>query len=238
VVFGEVIRGKSVVRQIENYPTSSGDIPTSPITIVSAGVLSPDDPCLTASVKPVSGDVYEDFPDDEDQNVQDPSVALKIAREVRELGNKLFKEGKAEEALAKYQKSIRYLDVHPVMPDGSPPELKDSFNSLLTPLLLNSALAALKVHPQTSANVRISIECATRALDRVDLNNADKAKALYRRALAHVVLKEENSAESDLVAASQLVPEDQAITNELLKVRQLKKEKKEKEKKAFKKMFA
>ena len=49
------------------------------------------------------GDVYEDFPDDEDQNVQDPEVALKIAREVRELGNKLFKEGNAEGALAKYQ---------------------------------------------------------------------------------------------------------------------------------------
>jgi peptidyl-prolyl isomerase D len=52
------------------------------------------------------------------------------------------------------------------------------------------------------------------------------------------VLKEEDAAESDLIAASQLVPEDQAIAGELVRVRQLKKEKKEKEKKAFKKMFA
>lgn len=64
------------------------------------------------------------------------------------------------------------------------------------------------------------------------------AKALYRRALAHVILKEEDEAEADLIAASQLVPEDQAITGELAKVRQRRKEKKEKEKKAFKKMFA
>jgi len=163
---------------------------------------------------------------------------LKIAREVRELGNKLFKEGNAEGALAKYQKSIRYLDVHPVMPDGSPPELKNSFDSLLAPLLLNSALAALKVHPQTPFNARIGVGSATRALDRMALSNADKAKALYRRALAHVVLKDENAAESDLIAASQLVPEDQAITGELAKVRQRRKEKKDKEKKAFKKMFA
>jgi len=153
--------------------------------------------------------------------------------------------------------SIRYLDVHPVMPEGSPAELKNSFDSLLTPLLLNSALAALKIHPQTSFNARIGVESTTRALDRMTLSNADKgerhlhilcgtcpdastvlAKALYRRGLAHVVLKEEDAAESDLIAASQLVPEDQAITNELAKARQRKKEKKDKEKKAFKKMFA
>ena len=91
------------VRQIENYPTSGGDVPSNPITIVSAGVLSADDPSLTAPVESTDGDVYEDFPDDEDRDVQNPEVALKIAREVRELGNKLFKEGKAEEALAKYQ---------------------------------------------------------------------------------------------------------------------------------------
>jgi peptidyl-prolyl isomerase D len=64
------------------------------------------------------------------------------------------------------------------------------------------------------------------------------AKSLYRRALAHVVLKEGGAAESDLIAASQLVPEDLAIASELVKVRQRKKEEKEKEKKAFKKMFA
>jgi len=64
------------------------------------------------------------------------------------------------------------------------------------------------------------------------------AKALYRRALSHVILKEEDAAESDLIAANELVPEDQAITNELAKVKQRRKEKKEKEKKAFKKMFA
>ena len=62
------------------------------------------------------------------------------------------------------------------MPDGSPPELKASFDALLAPLLLNSALAALKVHPQTSFNARTGINCATRALDKMELNNADKGR--------------------------------------------------------------
>jgi len=64
------------------------------------------------------------------------------------------------------------------------------------------------------------------------------AKALYRRALAHGILKEEEEAERDLVEASQLVPDDLAVAGELAKVRQRKKEKREKEKKTFKKMFA
>jgi peptidyl-prolyl isomerase D len=101
-------RPPSAVRQIENYPTTSQDAPTSPITIASAGVLSPDDPCLTVTAEPADGDAYEDFPDDEDQNIQDPEVALKIAREIREIANKLFKEGNAEAALAKYQSQNFY----------------------------------------------------------------------------------------------------------------------------------
>ena len=56
----------------------------------------------------VDGDPFEDYPEDQDElsdgSVQDkPEVALRVAREIREIGNKLFKEGKAEAALGKYQ---------------------------------------------------------------------------------------------------------------------------------------
>ena len=70
--------------------------------------------------------------------------------------------------------SIRYLDLHPVLPENSPPELQDGFNALLTPLLLNSALAAIRVQPQSSSNAMIAIANATRALDKLQLSNADK----------------------------------------------------------------
>ncbi|KAF7967504.1 hypothetical protein HWV62_41410 [Athelia sp. TMB] len=237
VVFGEVIRGKSVVRQIENFPTANGDVPTEPIVIAKAGLLAPDDPSLTAAPESQDGDTYEDFPDDEDRDVQKPEIALQIAKDVREIGNKLFKEGQYEGALTKYQKSIRYLDVHFSLPDDSPPELKDSYDSLRTPLLLNSALAALKIQPQISANANIAVKNATRALEHTGLSATDKGKALYRRALAFVALKQEDEAEADLVAALQVVPGDKAISDELAKVKQRKKEKRDKEKKAFKKMF-
>jgi len=234
VVFGEVIKGKSIVRAIENYPTASGDVPTSPIVISACGVLSPNDPSLAASEETV-GDSYEDYPEDDDSDVQNPEVALDIARKIRELGNKLFKEGQVELALKKYLKSIRYLDVHPVLPDDSPPELKDSYDALLAPLLLNSALAALRSQPP---DAQTAVKNATRALERLELSNADKAKALYRRASAHVILKQEDEAEDDLVVAGQLAPEDMAISSKLKEVKDEKKKKREKEKKAFKKMFS
>lgn len=72
-------------------------------------MLSPDDPSLTETAAAVEGDSYEDYPDDDDRDVQNPEIALGIAKEIRELGNKLFKEGKTELALAKYQSEKTFL---------------------------------------------------------------------------------------------------------------------------------
>jgi len=175
---------------------------------------------------------------DEDSDTEKPEIALEIATAVRELGNKLFKEGKTEEALKKYEKSLRYLDVHPVLPEDSPAELKTAFDALLAPLLLNSALAAIKVQPKFTSNSVIAVTNTTRALNKLQLSDVDKAKALYRRALAHLAMDQEDKAEVDLSAAAQLAPNDANIANELKGIRQAKKDLKEKEKKAYKKFFA
>ncbi|KAL1948330.1 hypothetical protein VTO73DRAFT_12405 [Trametes versicolor] len=240
VVFGEVLRGKSIVRAVENTETASGDVPVEPCVIADCGELSPDDPLL-AEPAVADGDVYEDYPEDQDpvdgQDVlASPEAALKIARSVREVGNKLFKEGKHEDALRKYQKAIRYLDCHIQLPEDSPPELKDSFQALLAPLLLNSALAAIRAGG--APNARLALRVTDRAIATLALNDADKAKALYREALAHVVLKEDDEAEEALVKAHALVKEDQAIIGELEKVRGRLRGKRDKEKAQFKKMFA
>ncbi|THV02222.1 peptidyl-prolyl cis-trans isomerase [Dendrothele bispora CBS 962.96] len=236
VVFGEVVKGKSVVRQIENFPTSEGDAPSSPITIEDCGVLSPDDPSLAQEPVNADGDPYEDYPDDEDRDLSKPEAVIEIAQAIREVGNKLFKEGKTKEALVKYQKSIRYLDVHHDLPEDASAGTRQAYASILTPLLLNSALAAVRITPTSSVNADVAIDSTTRAL-RLELSNADKAKALYRRSLAYSIKKDDDDAEKDLTEAAQLVPEDQAIAGELAKVRQRKKEKRDKEKKAYKKMF-
>jgi peptidyl-prolyl isomerase D len=104
VVFGEVIRGKSVVRAIEKHPTAGGDAPTEPIVIAKSGEISADDPSLVVEA-PKEGDSYEDYPEDQetpDVNA-DAQIALDAAQAIREVGNKLFKEGKPQEALEKYK---------------------------------------------------------------------------------------------------------------------------------------
>ncbi|KAF4579368.1 peptidyl-prolyl cis-trans isomerase cpr6 [Pleurotus pulmonarius] len=237
VVFGEVIKGKSIVRQIENNPTSQGDAPIAPVVITACGVLPPDDPSLTEETS-ADGDAYEDFPDDDDHDLSNADLVLDIAKKVRELGNALFKAGKTSEALDKYQKSIRYIDHHLGIVDSTPAERQEAFNALLAPLLLNSALAAIRIQPASSYNADVAIESTSRALDKLKLSDSDKAKALYRRALARSIRKEDELAENDLVEANKVVPDDQAIAGELGKVRQRKKEKRDKEKAAYKKMFS
>ncbi|KAH8112906.1 cyclophilin-like domain-containing protein [Phellopilus nigrolimitatus] len=236
VVFGEVVRGKSVVRRVENHPTSDGDVPTVPFTIAASGVLPPDDPSLAEAAPATSDeDPYEDYPEDDDRDTQDPAVALAAAAALKALGNARFKAGKPDEALEKWQKGVRYLDVHPVLPDETPAGTKTAFGELLGSLLLNSALAAHKAGGV--GNAHFAIDWTTRALDRLALSDADKAKALYRRALAHGALREEEEAEADLRGALVLAPGDDACTRELARVQAAKKAQREKEKKAFKSLF-
>ena len=133
--------------------------------------------------------------------------------------------------------SIRYLDVHPVLPEGSPDTLLHSYRALLVPLLLNSALCAMKLQPRP--NPPLAVKYTTRALNINDyeLSPTDKGKALYRRALAAIALKDEDDAFQDLQAANTIVPDDVAIKAELTKLKGKQKEKREKEKKAYKNMF-
>lgn len=72
---------------------------------------------------------------------------------------------------------MRYLDVHPllidgVIPDNTDPGLQEEYKALLAPLLLNSALAALKA--PSPANYKYAVQNTTRALNKLTLSDADK----------------------------------------------------------------
>ncbi|KAJ7789132.1 peptidyl-prolyl cis-trans isomerase [Mycena olivaceomarginata] len=255
VVFGEVVKGKSVVRQIEHTPTSTGDAPLAPVAIADCGVLAPDDPRLAAEAPSADGDAHEDFPEDDDADTQDPAGrpahrdrAARARNEVLQGGQArarageipkcapvppiLFTVNKRESAL----ESIRYLDAATI-PEGESADAQTASDALLAPLLLNSALVAVRLQPPSSENADTAVKAATRALT-LKLSPADKAKALYRRALAHAVLRDSDAAEKDLVQALENAPNDAAIAGELAAIRKRQKELRDKEKKQFKKMFA
>lgn len=94
---------------------------------------------------------------------------LEAARTLRALGNARWKDGAAADALAKWQKALRYLDVH----HDAPEELADEFVALRTPLLLNSALAALKA-PGGIDGARVALEATNAALGLPKLGDSDR----------------------------------------------------------------
>lgn len=83
-----MLNGKSVVRQIENLQTLSGDKPTKDAVIADCGELT-GDAALAADIKQpdAMGDPYEDFPDDVNEQL-DAKKILKIATDCKDYGNK------------------------------------------------------------------------------------------------------------------------------------------------------
>lgn len=187
-------------------------------------------------------DPYEDHPSDDEADVHDPKVSLKVATHLKNLGTSSFKSTDFEKAARKYHKALKYLDVHPVVPPmdlAKEPELENEFFQLRVSVLLNLALSNVKLAttsdlplPKKKAAARQAVQSTTRVLGldgplnpadpensvgTVKLTNGQKAKAYYRRALAKLALGggEEDEALKDLVEANKLEPGDAGIQKEL-----------------------
>ncbi|RXG47421.1 hypothetical protein VDGE_00095 [Verticillium dahliae] len=241
VVFGEVLNGKSIVRQLENLPTQNGDKPVKDAIIADCGVLT-GDAALAADAKApdAMGDVYEDFPED-CATPPEAAEVLAIATACKDYGNRAFKAGDPALGLEKYQKGIRYLNEEPdleALPEADRPAFQAQLDALRFALNNNSALLALKL--ETFDDAHRFADAALAAADKpaATVKDADRAKALYRRGFASVRLKDEEAAVADLEAAHKLVPGDGLILNELNSVNQKAAARSAKEKAAYKKFFA
>ncbi|GAA6063124.1 hypothetical protein JCM10212_002327 [Sporobolomyces blumeae] len=244
VVFGKVTHGRSVVRLMEDAPTTS-DTPTEVILIKDCGQLADGE---TGIIEDEFADGYEEYPSDDEHEVDNAEVTFKIANEVKEKGTDLFKKGNFEQAQKKYTKALRYLDRHRFLEPPNP-ALSQKIVTLRLSLLLNSSLCALKASsPLRGADARVAISQATRALSldgepsdadpmRKPLTDGEKAKALYRRAMGHLAVKDETVAIKDLEQAQKLQPDDGAIRKELASAKQRIVDRKNKERSAFSKMF-
>ncbi|KAH8723378.1 peptidyl-prolyl cis-trans isomerase D [Phaeosphaeriaceae sp. PMI808] len=235
VVFGEVINGKSIVREIENLKTQSGDKPEQDVTIVDCGELSgPDYEKATEKVADVTGDPYEDFPEDQKTNDDDwkGEEILEIATALKDMGNAAFKSQDLALGLKKYQKSLRYLHEYPAPVDSDPADLFPKLSALKISVYANCALLQNKKGLFSEA-----AESATKALDIEGISDKDKAKAYFRRAQARIGKKSDEQALEDLNLAAKFAPGDGAIERELDGVKKRIAARKEKEKKAYKNAF-
>lgn len=236
VVFGEVISGKSVIRQVENAPVGDQDKPTRDCIIadcgeVPAGVSLED---FTKKEPDSTGDAYEDFPDDqlkEGEEWKGDEIA-KIAGELKDMGNKAFKGGDLKLGLSKYQKGLRYLHEYPALIEGDPAELGAQLNKLRIGLHTNSALLQYKLKQYDE-----STRSADHTLAVKDITDAEKAKALFRKGVVAKEQKNEEDATKFLEEAGKLAPADAGIKNELAAVKKSAADRKAKERKAYSKMF-
>lgn len=178
-----------------------------------------------------TGDPYEDFPEDQGEDLKGSEI-LKIARELKDYGNKAFKAVDLNLALDKYQKGLRYLNENPEASDEDSPELQEQLTAIRFTLNSNSALLQIKLKAFDDA-----FKSASNAVEVANVGDADKAKAYYRKALASIGLRDDEAAVKDLDEALKLAPGDSAITKELGIVKKKAADQAKKEKAAYKKFF-
>lgn len=245
VVFGRVLKGRDVVRRVEQTKTNGQDRPEQDISIADCGQFTPEQLSQASfdyGIKAdASGDTYEEFPDDADVDLEEkPEEALRIATDLKGIGAKLVSQGAWAQALEKYQKALRYLNVNPVLPDGADAQLVQNYAALHTPLQLNGALCALKSTPAAS---ELAVQLTTQVLDRAQAkvgapSAPDLAKAHYRRALAYSAMKRDDDAKAELDAALTHAPDDAGIVREKAAVERRRQARLAKQRAAYSKMFS
>lgn len=216
VVFGELIQGKSVVRQVENTAVGDQDRPVEDVVITDCGELDPSVKIESGRADDGTGDVYEDFPDDEESATKDPQASLEVTKKLKEIATALFKASSKEKALEKYQKALRYANE--LIPNEEQHEqLYNEFAKLQVSLNLNIALVGMQLGQNS-----VAIRAADAVLDshHGKATDQEKAKALYRRGVSKSRSKDDEGALEDLEAAKKLIPNDGAVINEIANVKQ------------------
>ncbi|KAL6449657.1 CPR6 Peptidyl-prolyl cis-trans isomerase D [Candida maltosa Xu316] len=230
VVFGEVIQGKSIVRQLERSEKGEGDRPLEEWKITDCGELP-------KNYEPVglddgTGDTFEEILSDEKSiDVNDPQSVFAAVSKIKDIGTKLFKEGKLEKAFEKYSKANSYLSDY--FPEDLSKEDLSTLYGLKVSCYLNTALVALKLKHGKDA-----IAAATEALEVEEIDEKSKVKALYRKGMGYLLAKDEESAQEFLEQALKLAPTDAAIQKGLQDVKHSIKTRREKQKKAMAKFFS
>lgn len=240
VVFGEVINGKGLIRKVEHVATDSSDKPRQEVKIIDCGELKPDSPEYQQASNRTAdalGDKYDDYPEDGDAEIP-IGDCLKIANELKSMGNTAFKSSDFPLGIEKYQKAIRYINAAPLPSDDRPEEEKvqQQLDSLRFTLHLNSTLLAHK-----ASRYKEGVLWGGFALEMGNKIKADKqnfAKAYYRRALCQEGLKDNDSALEDLTKAAQLQPEDKVVSAEKSRIQAIVIKKEKAEKARFKGLFS
>lgn len=199
VVFGKVLKGKSVVRRMEHTEKGAQDKPVKPVIIADCGELKEgeDDGVVVDPNNP-----YAEFPEDNDTPLDTPGL-IAAAAAIRGLGNAEYKNKNFKAAVKKYDQCIRYLD-----DSKASAEDKKALNVASVSPLLNRAACNFVLKHYSKV-----VSDGTKALE------IDESSAKAHRLVGKAMMKSKNydGAKKHLAAAVALAP-DQATQSLLKKV--------------------
>lgn len=232
-VFGNVVGGKSVVREIERVDTNKQNVPLREVVIVDCGIWTSDMPVpvYNASYDPRGGDIYEEYPDD-DTNIDKESSesVFKALEKIKESGTLLFKAGEKKAALLKWIKCLRYVMEY--FPDqDQEPEWYAKYMDIKKKLYLNMSLVCLQLK-----NYEKAVDYSSYLLDIQGTTTQEKAKAYFRMGSAQIERRKYKDAQRCLLEAKKLV-DDKGVEKELERANAMLEKLKQNEREKYSKFF-
>lgn len=233
VVVGYVIRGGSIIGEMERHSTDDGD-PIVPIVIEDCGQIAPGED-WRVNDDDDEVDTLPPFPDDWNRFYDEFTVdeMLQYLNAIRSVGNRYFKAEQFVRANRRYKKAERYYNFFtnqlnkqsPRREGGQQRVLLTEFHLLNC---LNQAVVQLRLKDFTSV---------VYACDSALAIDPDNTKALYRRGMAQNELRNYEQALDDLKRALKRIPDDRLIQHEYERTRKNLQEYTNQQRKAFAKMF-
>jgi len=231
VVFGKVLKGMGIVREIENGEKGESDVPKETTAIDECGELKEgeDD---GMSVDDGTGDKYNDWPEDSDLDLNDKTVVIAVAVDLKNLGNTQFKAQDLAKATEKYRKALRYVEFAREKLEFSADEEENLNKTCLVPVYSNLAQCCLKLK---------QFGDCIKHCDFILSLDSKNSKAYFRKAAALQEKKEFKDALTTLKEGISQDPDEsnlKILNSEYAKCKQRHEQEKQKQKNQFAKMFA
>ncbi|KAG0672698.1 hypothetical protein C6P40_002791 [Pichia californica] len=245
-VFGNIKYGRCIIREIEKMDVFSNKnsdnnawVPITKVIITDCGEWNQGDllPNKIACADTIGGDIYEEYPDDNDienLDLENPEQTLKITSIIKESATLIFKQKRYDDALLKYKKALRYCN-ELIPDDESKKELYKKFQDLKKTLYLNLSLVTL-----TQQNYESTINYCGYLLqmEDVELTNIQASKVFYRLGKSYACLKKYDIALETLSKGLLVSPDDASIKKEVIAVKKVVDAEKKEEQAKYAKFFS
>eukprot|EP00918_Siedleckia_nematoides_P012276 GHVU01026889.1.p1 GENE.GHVU01026889.1~~GHVU01026889.1.p1 ORF type:complete len:384 (+),score=67.92 GHVU01026889.1:26-1153(+) len=208
VVFGEVLKGMDIVRDLENQENDEGDRPKKDCIIAECGELAPGESDGVPEV--TDGDTWPNYPADATTvDFTKPKDVTDIAVKVKAAGTTYYIKLDYKNAKLKYRKAIRYLDKLKDEASMKEEEEEDIDKTVALPLLVNLAACSLNLKEYSDV-----VDYCDEAIV-IEGNKGLKTKAYFRRAQAKEAQEDLLDAMKDYKKAVGLEPNNKPIIDRM-----------------------